>query len=305
FYNSANLTAGQTFTYFLRARNSSGTRDSNTISVSIPSNICGSIPGSFTLSNDAPVCDTGSPAVRLNWTASSGATSYDLYRNGSLYFSALTGTTFYNSANLTAGQTFTYFVRARNSTGTSDSNTISVSIPSNICGSIPGPFTLSNDAPVCDTGSPAVRLNWTGSSGATSYDLYRNGSLYFSALTGTTFYNSANLTAGQTFTYFVRARNSTGTRDSNTISVSIPSNICGSIPGPFTLSNDAPVCDTGSPAVRLNWTGSSGATSYDLYRNGSLYFSALTGTTFYNSANLTAGQTFTYFVRARNSTGTR
>ena len=114
----------------------------------------------------------------------------------------------------------------------------------------PGAFTLSNEAPVCDAGSPAVRLNWTASSGASSYDVYRNGSLYYSGLTGTTFYNSANLTPGQTYTYFIRARNSAGTRDSNTISVSIPAGICVSGPGAFTLSNEAPVCDAGSPAVR-------------------------------------------------------
>ncbi len=272
-------------------------------------------PGSFTLSNDPPVCDTDppgpSPAVRLNWTASNGATSYDLYRNGSLYASGISGTTYYNSAGLTPGQTYTYFVRARNSAGSRDSNTISVFIPSDICVSPPGSFTLSNDPPVCDTDppgpSPAVRLNWTASNGATSYDLYRNGSFYDSGISGTTYYNSAGLTPGQTYTYFVRARNSAGSRDSNTISVFIPSDICVSPPGSFTLSNDPPVCDTNSPgpspAVRLNWTTSSNATSYDVYRNGSFYTGGHTGNTFYNSENVVAGQTYTYFIRARNSSG--
>ncbi|MFA6545765.1 MAG: hypothetical protein WCS99_15210, partial [Limisphaerales bacterium] len=48
-------------------------------------------PGAFTLSNDAPVWDTGipGPKVNLTWGASSGATSYDLYRNGSLYSSGI------------------------------------------------------------------------------------------------------------------------------------------------------------------------------------------------------------------------
>src|ERR1017187_3440372 len=55
-------------------------------------------PGSFTLSNLTPVCDQtppAGPAVTLNWTQSAGATSYDLYRNGALYTSGLTGLTFY------------------------------------------------------------------------------------------------------------------------------------------------------------------------------------------------------------------
>ncbi|HYM62821.1 MAG TPA: hypothetical protein VEZ11_18190, partial [Thermoanaerobaculia bacterium] len=159
-----------------------------------PGRLLAALPGSFTLSNNAPVCDSNSPAVRLNWTASNGATSYDLYRNGALYASGIVGTTYYNSANLTAGQSYTYFVQARNSSGATNSNAISVAIPTSICATGPGPFTLSNDAPVCDSNSPAVRLNWTASNGATSYDLYRNGTLYSSGIVGTTYYNSANLT---------------------------------------------------------------------------------------------------------------
>jgi len=209
--------------------------------------------------------------VQLNWTASTGVATYDVYRNGSLYFSGLTGTPFNNTAGLTAGQSDTYFIRARNSTGNTDSNTISVSIPSNICGSLPGSFTLTNLAPVCNVGSPAVQLNWTASTGVATYDVYRNGSLYFSGLTGTSFNNTAGLTAGQSYTYFIRARNSTGNTDSNTISVSIPSNICagsvltftGLTPSAIptsTANYQATFSATGTnfnnvTQVRFNWSG--------------------------------------------------
>ena len=46
------------------------------------------VPGAFTLSNDPPRCYTvnyPSPAVMLRWTPSSGVSTYDVYRNGSLY----------------------------------------------------------------------------------------------------------------------------------------------------------------------------------------------------------------------------
>jgi len=92
-------------------------------------------PGSFTLSAQA-YCNTTppvAPAVRLTWTSSSGATSYDLYRNGTLYSSNLTGTSFDNTANVVAGQTYTYYVVAKNSAGTTQSNTVTVPVPSNIC----------------------------------------------------------------------------------------------------------------------------------------------------------------------------
>jgi PKD repeat protein len=271
-----------------------------------------STPGSFTLSNDTPVCNTSAPAgpsVTLHWTASSGATSYDLYRNGSLYAQNITQLQYVNNANLTAGQTYSYYLKAKNTTGSTQSNTINVAIPANICASVPGNFTLSNDAPVCNTSAPAgpsVTLHWTASSGATSYDLYRDGSLYAQSITQSQYVNNANLTAGQTYTYYVKANNSAGSTQSNTISVPIPANICASVPGNFTLSNDSPVCNTSAPAgpsVTLHWTASSGAPSYDLYRNGSLYAQGITQLQYVNNASLTAGQTYTYYIKAKNSTG--
>jgi hypothetical protein len=88
-------------------------------------------------------------------------------------------------------------------------------------GAPPGPFSLTA-TPECSGGSPQVRLNWTASSGATSYDVYRNGSLYYSGLTGTQFLNTA-VTAGTTYTYYVKARNAYGSTDSNTVTVTAPS----------------------------------------------------------------------------------
>src|SRR5262245_52478659 len=76
-------------------------------------------PGSFRLSGQA-YCNTSppvAPAVLLTWGASSGATSYDIYRNGSLYVSNVTGTSFDNNANVAAGQTYSYTVVAKNSAG--------------------------------------------------------------------------------------------------------------------------------------------------------------------------------------------
>ena len=62
-------------------------------------------PGSFSLTGSA-YCNTTppvAPAVKLTWSASSGASSYDIYRNGALYASNVTGTAFDNNANVTAG----------------------------------------------------------------------------------------------------------------------------------------------------------------------------------------------------------
>jgi pimeloyl-ACP methyl ester carboxylesterase len=94
----------------------------------IKPNKLGAAPPSVSLTA-TPECSGGSPQVRLNWTASSGATSYDVYRNGSLYYSGLTGTQFLNTL-VTAGTTYTYYVKAKNAYGSTDSNTVTVTAPS-------------------------------------------------------------------------------------------------------------------------------------------------------------------------------
>ena len=108
--------------------------------------------------------------------------------------------------------------------------------------SLPQPFTLTNATAQCDLNTPvgpAVRLNWLASGNATSYEVYRNDTLIPGSVNNTTltFYNSSGLTAGQTYTYRVVARNAAGTIDSNTITVSIPSTICGSPARTVTIAN--------------------------------------------------------------------
>lgn len=108
--------------------------------------------------------------------------------------------------------------------------------------SLPQPFTLPNATAQCDLNTPvgpAVRLNWFASGNATSYEVYRNDTLIPASVNNTTltFYNSSGLTAGQTYTYRVVARNAAGTIDSNTITVSIPSTICGSPARTVTIAN--------------------------------------------------------------------
>ena len=71
-------------------------------------------PGSFTL-NATPECNGNISQIRLNWANSSGASSYDVYRNGTLYYSDLTGTLFTNSGNITVGTTYSYYIVAKNS----------------------------------------------------------------------------------------------------------------------------------------------------------------------------------------------
>ncbi len=307
------VSPGVTYTYFIRARNSSGTKDSSSLQATAPSTCGGSVPGSFSLTSANPSCSGSNPRITLNWTSSSGATTYDVYRNGSLYSPGVpAGTlTFLNTgSNVSPGATYTYFIRARNATGTKDSNTLQATAPSTCGGSVPGSFSLTSANPSCSGSDPRITLNWTSSSGATTYDVYRNGSLYSPGVpAGTlTFLNTgSNVVAGTTYSYFIRAKNATGTTDSNTLQAKAPTCSGGAGPGAFTLTSAAPACSGTSPQITLHWTASSGVTTYDVYRNGTLYSPGVpAGTlTFLNTgSNVVAGTTYSYFIRAKNATGT-
>ena len=311
-YYTDNTTAPRTtYTYRVRAYNSAGNSGySNEATNTTP----GGPPGAFTLSNDPAVWDTSipGPKVQLNWTTSTDVGNYALYRNGSVYVAGIAGTSYLNSANLTGGATYTYFVRASNADGTRDSNTITVAMPS-------APVTIPN-APGYMEGqafSDRIELGWTdNSTNESGFKIERrtgSGSYTQIATTGANSSNSAyytdNTTSPQTtYTYRVRAYNSAG-NSGYTPEVTITT--LGSSPGSFTLSNQAPVWDTAypaGPAVQLNWTTSSNATSYEVYRNGTKIYPTsgnFTGTSFRNETGLTTGQTYSYYILAKNSVGTR
>lgn len=64
----------------------------------------------------------------------------------------------------------------------------------------------------------SVRLTWTASSGATQYDVHRNGAHYATA--ATTSYRDMAVTVGETYTYAVQAISADGLRSAVTATVS-------------------------------------------------------------------------------------
>jgi fibronectin type 3 domain-containing protein len=251
---------------------------------------------------------SGNSQVGLSWTASSGATSYNVYRgttaggeSATPVATGLTGTT-YTNMGLTNGTTYYFKVAAVNSSGTSGmsneaSATPQVSIP-------PAPTGLSATA-----GNAQAGLTWSASSGATAYNIYRGTSAggesstpVATGVTGTT-YTNTGLTNGTTYYFKVAAVNSAGTSGmSNEASVTPAS---GVPPSPTGLSATG-----GNAQNSLSWTTSSGATSYNIYRGtsagGEAAAPVATGvsSTSYTDAGLTNGTTYYYKVAALNSAGT-
>jgi hypothetical protein len=124
------VTAGTTYSYYVVVHLTGGsTATSNTVSVTASS--CQT--ASVTLTGAAQ-CYSGSHGVHLSFTVSGGtASTFDLYRNGSLYSPSNTGSTFDNYP-VTAGTTYSYYVVVHLTSGsTATSNTVSVSVPGNTC----------------------------------------------------------------------------------------------------------------------------------------------------------------------------
>ncbi|MEV4748591.1 carbohydrate binding domain-containing protein, partial [Streptosporangium sp. NPDC049248] len=114
----------------------------------------------------------------LSWSASSGATGYNVYRNGTKVGTA-TGTAFSEAPG--AG-THSYQVSATNASGESaKSGAVSVTVGNDQPPPPPVPSGLA--ATVSGVG---VSLSWSASSGATGYNVYRNGTKVGTA-TGTAF----------------------------------------------------------------------------------------------------------------------
>jgi N-acetylmuramoyl-L-alanine amidase len=167
--------------------------------------------------------------------------------------------------------------------------------------SVPGNFSLTL-TPECNGTSTQNRLNWTTSINATGYDVYRNGALYASNIAGTQYTNTL-VTGGTIYTYYVIAKNSSGTKTNSNGTLSASTLVCNATPGSFTATLTAN-CSGSQSAITVNWTTSSNATSYDIYRNGNLYAQDLTGNSFLNTYLITAGTTYTYYVKAKNGNGT-
>jgi hypothetical protein len=174
------------------------------------------------------------PVIEVSWSAAF-ATSYQLFRDGAPYGPPTSQTSFADTS-IVAGQTYAYFVRASNSVGSTDSNTATAAVPADFCHQPvppPGAFSLAASA-LCGgqpQPSPAVDLTWTASSTVSSYQVFRDGAPASSSFAPQdNSFLSSGLTAGQTYSFFVRASNFQGSTDSNTVSVSVPADICPASP---------------------------------------------------------------------------
>ncbi len=153
-------------------------------------------------------------------------------------------------------------------------------------------------------GNAQVGLTWSGSTGATSYNVKRgtmSGGPYTTvgSPTGTSFTDSG-LTNGTTYYYVVTAVNGGGESGNSNQASATPQ---ATAPGaPTNLAATG-----GNAQVGLTWSGSTGATSYNVKRgtmSGGPYTTVGSPTrTSFTDSGLTNGTTYYYVVTAVNGGG--
>jgi fibronectin type 3 domain-containing protein len=247
----------------------------------------------------------GDAMVTLMWTASSGATGYNVKRattSGGPYTQLAAPTaTNYTDSSAANGTTYFYVVSALSSSGeTADSTEVSAT-PEAPSAPPAAPANLNATA-----GNAQVSLTWSASIGATSYHVKRattTGGPYsqIGAPTSAS-YTDDSLTNGTTYYYVVSAIDSAGESADSAQASAMPV-ASGAIPAtPTGLS-----ANPGNAQATLTWSSSSGATSYHVKRatiSGGPYTQVGAPTSAaYNDTSLSNGTTYYYVVSAVDSTG--
>jgi hypothetical protein len=210
-----------------------------------------------------PAALAGYGQVMLTWTASPGATNYNIKRSttsgGETTIASTTGVTYTDATNVLDGTTYYYIVSALNTGGESENSTEVSATPL----FSPAPTNLTITA----TNFGLVSLSWAPSAGATSYNVKRSTSTQkettIANVTSPT-YSDTSVINGETYFYVVSAVNPGGENPTNSAeaSATVP------IPPP--------------PAPTIGW--------FDYEFNGSIFvtvFHPVSGTPYIANNDLT------------------
>jgi hypothetical protein len=140
--------------------------------------------------------------IVLTWTASVAADYYNIYRNNVLRATGVTGIVWIDTP-VTSGLTYQYQIAGVSTACGEGPRSAQEQGSTCLAPSTPGAFAAS------DGTNAYVALSWTASSGATSYNIYRNSAAIQTGYTGTT-YNDNTAAIGILYTYEVEAVNTCG-----------------------------------------------------------------------------------------------
>ncbi len=243
---------------------------------------------------------SGNGLVTLTWTASSGATSYNIKRSttdGSGYLTIGTSASAtYADSTVTNATAYYYVVTAVGANGESAASAQASATPLAPPAAPTGLTATASNA--------TATLAWNASSGATSYNIKRSdvsGSDY--ELVGTTSapgYVDTDVVNGAPYYYVVSAENVAGEGSNSTQVTATPVNAPAAPSGA--------IASAGNGQSGLVWQAVSGATSYTIKRStvsGGPYTvlaSGVTATSYFDNT-VVNGTTYYYIITAVNAGG--
>ncbi|MEO7933317.1 MAG: LamG-like jellyroll fold domain-containing protein [Chthoniobacterales bacterium] len=251
------------------------------------------VPANFTA-----VSDNG--LVTLTWTASSGATSYNIKRSttdGSGYLTiGISTSATYADSIVTNGTAYYYVVTAVGPNGESAASVQASATPLAPPAAPAGLTATASNA--------TVTLAWSAASGATSYNIKRSdtsGSGY--ELVGTTSdtgYVDTDVVNGAPYYYVISAQNAVGEGADSTQATATPVDVPAAPSGA--------IASAGNGQAGLVWQAVGGATSYTIKRStvsGGPYTVLASGltTTSYFDSTVVNGTTYYYVISAVNAGG--
>jgi hypothetical protein len=299
-YNDDTVTAGVTYWYWVKARNSISTSGFSNVDSGYASCNAPSAPTGISASDG-----TYTDHVQVSWNAVSGATAYEVWRNTSNNSGSATNlgdkTSPLDDYGVTQGTTYYYWVKAKNNCGTSGFSSVDSGYA---CIVPPSPTGVSaTDGTYTDH----IQVTWNSVSGATAYEVWRGQSNSSGSATNlgdkTSPFNDYDVTPGPTYYYWVKAKNSCGTSgwsasDSGYANCNVPSAPTG------VSATD----DTYTDHIQVTWNSVSGATAYEVWRNTSNSSGSATNlgdkTSPLDDYGVTQGTTYYYWVKAKNNCGT-
>jgi len=224
-YSDSTVTNGTKYFYVVSAYNAYG-QSGNSSEVSATPAL--SVPAAPT----GLTATAGNAQVMLVWTASAGATSYNVKRsttNGSGYQTVSSPTTSsFTDKPLTNGTIYYYVVTAVNSSGESSASTQASATPAAAPQPPAAPTGLTATA-----GNAQVSLTWAASAGATNYHVKRsttNGSGYTQiAAPTTTSFVDTTVTNGTAYFYVVSALNTAGESANSSQATATPAHVAADV----------------------------------------------------------------------------
>lgn len=267
------LTPGSSYSYMVRARNAGGT------SAYSSWHTIQTIPTAPVTPANVNAAATNN-TVTVSWSTVSGATSYDVSFNGTIY--NVTGSS-KTITGLTGNTNYSFAVRAKNAGGASAYSAAKT------IRTLVNPPAVPTNVRASATAS-SVTVSWNTVSGATSYFVSLNNKI--NNATGTSI-TISGLSSDTNYNYAVQASNAGGDSAYSSVqTIRTPA-----IPPAVPINVSA---DSTSNSVTVSWSAVSGAASYDVSFNGTVYNVSGTFTTI---SGLAANTSYSYAVRAKNSAG--